>query len=876
MFSPVHKGVRLLIAALFVSAASPALPAEPHPLYQEWNKFELERSAPQRFDGPFRSDGLAFYLVHHGGPLRVEWRATASDWRTETSFGRTFRNAFFVRAYDREGELIDRFYHRFEKGEGNRVSGHIEYGDVPQGIYELRYVAAQNNTIDFDLQAEPTASFGILPLRNHLSATRQNQFREAYIYIPPGADRRVPAVMSWEEDVGDTGYYEVKIRQGTVALFDENGTLLFENSHLDPKRIPVREWGQVWRLDLDFPNRSPARFSQSGSFESILCPDPATARNIRGAVHISRDGKVFPHGFQVKMWDWIRSLEPEDLEVDVRIDPARDAERWMGEARNRYLWGSWGPFSWLPYLLENQTVDQPHDTTGPAFALGAVFSLDKPFNPFLGNPQLKNHLLLAEFSRYLLLRENESERPGWLQFVGTDAFRGSRHAIALAGAHFHQADPLYRLWLSGARRHVERYAFHRASVENQSTHVPVNLMNLSIGTRDPVYGTMARHYVDTLLDKELNPPLRTGYLMEGYGPDPGYQGISMMQLAWYYKLSGDQRSLMQMRKMYDLFNHTVVPQPDGSMVGAYNFGHRTPRSWANRQYRGGTFALAGELREAAVWHQDYDPNSDDAVEDANRYIQDQIQRYWEGHVRRPPGANPSSYRYARDYVYHPEQVLKAQWPVLTSDRFFRVFGDEFVAVRRPAYYALIYIGKPDPRVDRVRSDDPDQVHRRTGGGLSLLWTPRKGTIILSTNEQARENQMLLAQREDGSLVWPDYWNLEVDVDANTASVSVAVEISENTGRIERHYHFYDEKIGVSLIIPLDNLDKFVRFEENLPYFSDKRRGIEYTSIELLNFVTAPQGPVAYQMAIGNKSELKVTDWWINQRKLNINYTMEFK
>ncbi len=867
MLNPLHKRVRLLLAALCFACSAQALTADEHPLYREWNQFELERSAPQRFDGPFRSDGLAFYLVHHGGPLRITFDARTTGPTTEESFGRVYDNAFLIRIFSPNGEALETRYHRFQGRNRERFEERVDLDTVPAGIYEIRYTASQGNKIDFNLHTEPGLSFGILPLRNRLYAASFTQFREAYIFVPPGAEKRIP---EFRKGAGPhpEGIYQAHMRWASGVIEDLAGNTLATLRHDRTEEIPVEQAGLVWRLRLNLSPHGRSSFAQVGSFDAILCPDPATARNIRGAIHVSRDGKIFPHAFQVGMWEWIDDLSPTDLKVEATIDPERDESLWLDEPRNRHLWGPWGVFSHLPRILERQTLNNPMGDRSTAFALAVAYSLDTPFNPFFRNDGVLNRLLLSEFHRHLTLLENESDRPGWLQFVAADAFEGSRYAYALAARQMHPGDPRHRLWTAGARRYVERYAFHRTSAENQSTHVPLNLLHLSQGTRHVTHHRLAADYMDVLLDEDKNPPLVTGYLMEGYGPDATYQGIATNNLAWYYQMTRDRRTLLLLDRIYTLFNHTVVPEPDGTVVGASNFSHRTAGSWAERQYTGGTLAMADTLEQAAVWHQDYDPGSDTAREEANTFIQEQLAHFWGGPVRQPSGEQPTAYRYAMRYVYHPERILPAKFPAEKEERFFRVFGDEFVAVRRPGYYALIYIGKPDPRVDRVKDTNPDTVHRRTGGGLSLLWLPEKGTVIRSTNNSAWENNMVVAELSDGTLIWPDYWSLEARVDAREERVTIESTLSPDMAKIRRSYYFDDNALYVSLELSDISFHNLSAIKEVIPSIPEMEPA--WTSIDLVGIIEN-RLDAKYADRISDKVELGVREIVVQDNFIKLNY-----
>jgi len=100
------------------------------------------------------------------------------------------------------------------------------------------------------------------------------------------------------------------------------------------------------------------------------------------------------------------------------------------------------------------------------------------------------------------------------------------------------------------------------------------------------------------------------------------------------------------------------------------------------------------------------------------------------------------------YLYWTPADRSGVWPACEEHSFIRDLGGEIVAVKRPAYYAAIYVGKPAPsdfyirRKEEFRSPLPDDAENRSGqiklsrvtpylgGGLTLFWTPNYGSAVL--------------------------------------------------------------------------------------------------------------------------------------------------
>ncbi|MFW6413862.1 MAG: hypothetical protein ACOCZS_01050, partial [Verrucomicrobiota bacterium] len=715
-----------------------------------------------------------------GGPLEVVLEVEAPGTTVDIGFGRRRRVAFLARFYNSRQQAVDKKYILLEEGDDPVQKIVFSSEDAEAGVYQVRYTTIGRRRLKVSLATNPSSPFGIQPRRAWLTTTARNQLEEVFFYVPRNADSFKP-----------------KIKNGTGRIYHPKASNVLEFNEDDSPDIDIRRGGSIWRMKLDLVPARKSWFTQSGDFDAILCPDKETAAQLRSKRFHAADGTGFPHRFQVSMYEWIKNLKPDDIAIDSLPDVRELAEAFTDKPRNRHLFGPWGVFSYLPYLLQAQTLENPMGDAGTSLALAVAFSLDEPFNPFYKNRKILNRLLLSEFDRYLQLRQTDVLPGGGGMFGMQDAVGGDRTAFALAG-RFVENDRLRNLWLTGARRYVERYALHRSSVENQSAHVPVNLYALYKGSGDEMYKKLAEDWMEDFLNEQLNPPLRAGYLMEGYGPDATYQGIATCMLAWYFHWSGDEEVKEALDKIYSLFNHTVVPEPgEDKNLGASNFCHRTPGSWVKRQYGGGTMCMAGELESAAVWHQDIKPDDSDYREQKSNWISKELRKFWYSATRKPV-REPSSYRFFTRYRFFPDKIIEdAVLPVNESDNFIRNFDDQFIAVRRPAYYALVYLGRPDPDVERIRRHDtPDAVQRRTGGGLSMFWTPDFGSAVLSKNWHAEANHMIRADfGGDGEKVdWPDYYSLEHDYDEEAGILTTTSEMMELPIKITRRYRFEKEKM----------------------------------------------------------------------------------
>lgn len=774
------------------------------------------------FKGPFRAEALAFYIVHEGGPISVEVEVEHPA-LFSSLFGIQLPAISLVRFFDPEEKLLGWEYQHFVRLDSTKHTFDFRETNAPAGIYQVRVAHTVGSRPETNLKVEPRSSFGILPMRSWLHTTSREQFQEAYFYVPPGADQTIPPEPFTRRGPGaGPGVYTASIRgRGEGKLFGPDGEELAAIESGRTTRVPVTETEVVWRLSLDLAPANSVWYVQGGSFDAILCPDEATARAIGGGVFQAPEGTAYPHRFQVDMHEWIASLTPGDLEVP-EVDMSELRQEWTAHPRNRWLFGPWGAFSRLRYVLEHQTLDDPMANASTSGTLAVAYSLDEPFNPFYKNPGILNRLLLSEFGRLMQVRQTDALVDTHQPHSGGDAFNTKRFALALVGPLMEEG-PLRDLYIEGARRGIDRFPHSRMSVENQSSHWLINQRLMYEGSGLEEYRIMAGDYVGAMLNPDWNPPFQTGYLMEGYGPDATYEGIATAKLAWYFGLSGDEQVKEGLATLYDLFNHTVAPEPDGRILGASNFSHRTPGSWANRQYVGGTPMMAEHLPEAGAWHPGLLEREKESSPD---YIDDELRTYWLGGVREP-SRGFSQYRHATRFQFYPETIVEGELPVVAEENFTRRFGDEFYTFRRPGYYAFVYTGKPDPRVQRIKDrDQPDRVQRRTGGGLSMFWTPHFGSAILSTNWNARTNQMIRVDLTDGQVTWPDYWSLEHEFDSDADTLVTTSEIMGLPIEVTRRQNFGEEALTQEVVLTFAHDLELKDLVEQIPFPLSDQKPIE--------------------------------------------------
>jgi len=771
--------------------------------------------APPGFPGPFTAAGLAHYVIHQGGPLTVRLEATRPSAELVNNGGIKIPHAIFWQFYDADGRLVAQQYYRFADDGELAKTFSTELDEAPAGIYQFRYAKSPGAPLATTLTTQPPTGSGVMPCR-----TRMSDITDAWLYVP--ANAREVRFSTYATD---------------AELLDETGKTLGKSSAGKP--IPVTP-GTVVRVRVQ---RAAGRFGIRG-LPPILCPDAATARAIGGSVEIAPNGRVLAHKFQLRMRQWMHGLTPADLAVEEQ-DLAKLETEWLADPRNAGLLGIMGPFNHLPRILQDQILDpaDPEYGLGTNTSwLGPVYVIDKPLNPYRRKRAILNRILLHEFATFLKLSENGTfKADNWYGYAGGDAMAFRQRAFQFGYVAPHIDPALRDLWFEGVSKVLARLGMTRVTCENQTAHWPLDLHMVYVGSGREVYRTMARDYIAAMEDPALNTFMKTGYQQEAYGPDATYQGLCTAQQAIYFKYSGDSAAREGLRRVYDLFNHTVAPEPDGTMQGASSFSHRTQGSWVIRQYNGGLRLMANELPEAGVWYRDHDPEArrKEAVEEIRVGLRTRWDDAW----------YEENMRWLSTYAYHPwvaffhryvfpfGDVRAGPWPALSETPFFKNLNNEFVFVKRARYYAVVYNGRTSHAWARARHQavpHPKGWELQEGKlvpatasagkgrwcqtqGLCLFWTPQLGNCLLGKNWNVYTAQMTRADLADGKVAWPDYWTLEGSVDADSANVVQYLRLFDQPVAVHRSLAFTEE--GVRLRVELNAESDFAaeRIVEQFPF-----------------------------------------------------------
>jgi hypothetical protein len=761
------------------------------------------RSAPPKnIEGPFRATAMAFYVVHDGGPLSVTLRAHN---RNDSPGAR-----LLCRFFNAGEKLVEWKFHRFEAGTP-RAEYLAEFGEeAPAGVYQVR--CSLSGPVEVDLRTRPARSFGLMPMRSRLRSVARDQFAGTWVYVPEGAEH-----LKFRRH----GPVSLKItpREGEqISLGSKKGTWT----------VPLERGDTVLKLDL-LIQPDDWCFAGLGGFPVILCPDPETARAIHASLVEAPDGRRFAHRFQIRMREWIRELDPAELEwepVDLR---AYQDEMLEDPRAGAALLHRWSPLRMLRYVAQSQDLDPASPDYGECLnpaVFAAVLSVDKPYNPYHGSEVLKKRLLLAMFQHYLGLRENDTFRGGWNPYSGGDALRYMEPATAF-GLGAPAVEPESRsLWFEAARRTPDRFAFYIESCANQSAHWPVIFHWLHRVSGERGYSDLARN----LQQRFAVLAAEHGYQREANGPDATYQGLAACNQALYYRMSGDPAAKEALRNVYGLFNHTVAPEPDAARFGASNFAHRTAGSWTHPQYNGGRNLMQGALEEVALW-QEAPPTEEELRASIRERLRTAPKPFEEVYK---PGIRYCTMVWSRLFtdVLYPSKRLPGEHrlPVLEAENFTRRIGGEFTFVRRPAYYAALYHGSPMPEwMQRRRTLDPENPRSvyswNPVQGLSMFWTPGFGNAVLSTSWNGDAVQMLRADIGPDKCSFPDYWSLETDYDPEAGLLTLRNAMVGLPAHLTRRIRFGQTKVEQQLQLRFEETVEVRRLYEQVPLFSGKENGL---------------------------------------------------
>ncbi|HEY3376827.1 MAG TPA: hypothetical protein VGL77_04970 [Armatimonadota bacterium] len=721
------------------------------------------------------------------------------------------------------------------------------------GVHQLRVTTTGNSLVTVTLSRP--LDYGV-SFQNGTYSAWDGQPATCYAYIPPHAE-------------------EFNLMGGPVTISDEKNAVVLSNT--DGKlqttaKAPISKTDTVWKID--FPNAKNWALRAWG-FPIILCPTPQAARTIHASVEVLPDGTVVCHKFQRRIAELLpKLLAPENVgKAEALIVPLTTRkDEWLKDpVRNSALLHPYGSFIAVDDALRHQNVDPLSHWSGASGSTGGgktagwltmeklpapqnrwdrfisipglwagasagnvdaeglalAATLNVPCNPYYGKKELLNRAAAIALRDLMTLGEDETWRgvladndpyPGAMAFpVGQKTFP----AYALA-APFLPAE-IRDIWTDGLRHIVDRgYPDGLVSCRNQSSHFLVAYEEFAKGSGDPRYADLALAYGRRFV-QGLNP---AGFAVESMGADATYNGMSHWHMGVYYRETNDPYMAAALRKSYRFFNHTVAPEPDGAMLGASNFAHRTSGSFNNEQW-GGARGIADDLPEVGLWAPRLTPEQQDAQTQKARA---DLERAIASTTRHSDTLDFGTAR----YLYAGPVNRTGIWPAQEKTSFLRDLDGELVAVKRPGYYTAIYVGKPAPvphyisyrenfrlpldnNVENGGEINGRKVTPFLGGGLSLVATPSFGNALLAMNWAPTTHNGLVATQADGKRYWEDYFATRYVVDQTAGTLTITGKVENQPLTYTRQYQFNDNEIIVHVTLTAQSDLTLTRLVENFPF-----------------------------------------------------------
>ena len=206
------------------------------------------------------------------------------------------------------------------------------------GVYRVLLVGSTDHYVTLNI--DPDLPYGISGNATFLHA-HGDMLERSHIYVPRGAKGLHVVTAEWDQPA--TRLFKLTAPDGKV-LFETDGTLGFVRQKIEFDQpgqyddqllllevtpvptVPSDHRRRVGRRDRktngDFLIEIKHRFdkdpevTQRGerAYSAVFAPDEATAKAIQGGA-IYHDDRVFWHGCQVRLYDWLKTLGDDDFVV---------------------------------------------------------------------------------------------------------------------------------------------------------------------------------------------------------------------------------------------------------------------------------------------------------------------------------------------------------------------------------------------------------------------------------------------------------------------------------------------------------------------------------------------------------------------------------
>lgn len=552
--------------------------------------------------------------------------------------------------------------------------------------------------------------------------------------------------------------------------------------------------------------------------------------------------------WQTGITTWIKSLKEEDVAITPRefdwtkLDPTENhrnarsiggypplgiAAEAMKIPAKDFLWS--GIFRdegepqkvLTPYGMKQGQVWIPSMPT-TADSLAWLYNWNRPWNAYYGDHAVANRAAVISMVDLLMIRENvhfytSGEEGCRLPPFPPRACEGGFSLTFNAYCYLQVKSALPKeareAWEEGLRWYADYNATARpGGPENMQLSVPVGVYYTGMALNDDGLKQKAEELMDSRLDKYFSP---AGYIRDAGVPDGSYNGISMHRLAEFYAISKSPRVLEILRKAYDLKQYLTLPEPDGTTLSPSHFNARCKDGFDFDQYQGREVMILKDVPAAGFYmRKAWKPLS---TEDLGKSMANIFKRAsaragepriwaanhrWDGVLSLPYVAYHEPDEAAMDVIMQASQ----EPIVLQKDRYTENLGNEFYAVRRPAYAAIFYAG-PATASDTGATNHNKMLENAggylmgfAGGGLSAFWTPETSTVLLGRMTAYEAYNRQIKTYKWGSYLlsgWRDWLNNHVV--GETAEGKILT--SARTARPQSHLSDDDNKLEITGEMP---------------------------------------------------------------------------
>ncbi|MBN8548103.1 MAG: hypothetical protein J0M12_02180 [Deltaproteobacteria bacterium] len=394
-----------------------------------------------------------------------------------------------------------------------------------------------------------------------------------------------------------------------------------------------------------------------------------------------------------------------------------------------------------------------------------------------------------------------------------------------------------RAWANGLRLVADR-AFNEyiVSAANQSSHFLTGYQEFAMGASNLPFQDFYRQQARSFAKRFFDSASPAGYFQESAGPDASYNGMTHWHLATYYgltkldSLGADAGAYDAIESSYQFFNHTAAPERDGRSMGACGFGHRIGGGSHIEQW-GGAKGIAEDVPAVSRWSDEITV-SPSAQHTALISSANSLSAYAPSAHLYSLGSTPATYL----FLDSAQRSSSAVMPANESGSYIRNLGDELIAVKKPAYFTSIYVGKPAPgtgylpKIEELRTalsfEDHDpalgesiDLYRVTpflGGGMSLFWNPSYGNSIMTANWSPLTHHGLVAVTSAAKRYWENYFSTTFTLNSGANELTVNGTVDGSNLAYQRRYTFFDDHVQVYLKLTATGSVSLSSLFENIP------------------------------------------------------------